>query len=298
MTINQIMLFLAIVKQKKFSRAANNMFISQSSLSKQIKAIETELDATLFSRDNHQVELTEAGKIFLPFAIKFLKDYSNMLYNLSLVSNAHQPIWTIKIGTLPVLGYSGLVNHLIGIELNNSQIHLDFVNREQSELLKMLDHNQIDFAIVRIEYLAPEHYDFIPLISEDLGVLCSSKSPIASKKTLALDDLANESFVLLNSTSGLHKLCIDAFRNAGFTPKVNYESSYHEVLLAIVNSSPNLTLLPKNLLNLKNSFKLKYIPLKEHITSTIALVSKKETKHNQKINTFQTLIKKYFKKSI
>jgi LysR family transcriptional activator of glutamate synthase operon len=298
MTFNQIMLFLAIVEQKKFSRAAENMFISQSSLSKQIKAIENELGSTLFFRDNHQIELTEAGKTFLPFAIKFLKDYSDMTYNLSFFNNNHKSIFTFRIGTIPVLGYLDLVNQLVNLELNNPNINIDFIEREQSELLKMLDRNQIDFAIVRIDYLPHDYYDFIPLISEDLGVLCSISCHLASKKILDLRDLKSESFVLPNSTSGLYKLYIDAFRNAGFTPKVNYVSSRHEILLSMVNNSLNLTLLPKNLLDLKNSRRIKYIPLNEHITSTIALVRKKETENNQKINTFQTMIKGHFKKSI
>jgi LysR family transcriptional activator of glutamate synthase operon len=296
MTFDQITFFLAIVKQQNFSHAADNMFISQSSLSKQIKAIENELGTSLFSRDTHRIELTEAGKIFLPFAIKFLKDYSDMVYNLSFFSNNQKSIFTIQVGTIPILGYSRLINQLINLELNNQNMHIDFVEREQSELLKMLDRNQIDFAIVRIDYLSPDVYNFFPLVCEDLGILCSVKCPLASKKILDLRDLENESFVLPNSTSGLYKLCIDAFRNAAFTPKVNYVSSRHEVLLAIVNNSTNLTLLPRNLLSLENKQKTRYIPLKQRLTSTIALVRKKETDNNQKINTFQTMIKEHFKK--
>jgi LysR family transcriptional activator of glutamate synthase operon len=295
MTFDQIMFFLAIVKQQNFTHAADNMFISQSSLSKQIKAIENELGVTLFSRDTHRIELTEAGKIFLPFAIKFLKNYSDMVYNLSFFSNNQKSIFTIRVGMIPILCYSGLINQLINLELNNPNMHLDFVEREQSELLKMLDRNQIDFAIARIDYLSPDDYNFLPLVSEDLGILCSVKCPWASKRILNLRDLEHESFVLPNSTSGLYKRCIDAFRNAGFTPKVNYVSSRHEVLLAMVNNSLNLTLLPKNLLSLEYSPKIKYIPLQEHLTSTIALVRNKETESNQKINAFQAMIKEHFK---
>jgi LysR family transcriptional activator of glutamate synthase operon len=295
MTFNQIMLFLAIVDQKNFIRAADNMFISQSSLSRQIKAIEDELNVTLFYRDSHQIELTEAGKTFLPFAIKFSKNYSDMVYNLSFHTNTHKSIITIQIGIIPILGYSSLINQLTNLELNNQNITINFIEREQSELLKMLDSNQIDFAIIRIDYLSPDNYDFTPLATEKIGVLCSVKYQPASKKPLDLHDLRNEFFVLLNSTSGLYKLYIEVFRSAGFTPKINYESSRHEILLAMVNNSTNLTLLPQNLLNTEYRRKIKYIPLKQYITSTIALVNKKAPANSQKVNTFQTIIKEYFK---
>jgi LysR family transcriptional activator of glutamate synthase operon len=295
MTHNQIMFFLAIVEQKNFYRAADNMFISQSSLSRQIKAIENELGVTLFYRNSHQIELTEAGKTFLPFAVKFSKDYSDMVYNLSFLSNTRKAVFTIKIGIIPVLSYSDLTNQLVNLQLNSQQINIDFIEREQSEVLKMLDGNQIDFAIIRTDYLSSDHYAFIPLAIEKIGALCSVKCHLASRKTLDLRDLKNECFVLLNSTSGLYKLYIDAFRNAGFTPKVDYESSRHELLLAMVNNSFNLTLLPKTLVTSKHSRKIKYISLKQQITSTIGLVRKKETPVSQKLNTFQTLIKKHFK---
>jgi DNA-binding transcriptional LysR family regulator len=298
MTFNQIMYFVAIAKQKKFSHAAANLFISQSSLSKQIKAIENELGTALFFRNNHQIELTEAGKAFLPFAIKFLKDYSDMLYNLSFFGNNQQSNFTVQVGMIPILCYSNLVNRLINLELDNQNIHVNYIEREQSELLKMLDHNLIDFAIARIDYLSPDNYNFVPLFNEELGIICSDNWRLASEKTLNLHDLENESFVLLNSTSGLYRLYIDAFRKARFTPKINYVNSRHEILLAMVNNSNNITLLPKNLLNMEISRTIKYIPLNEDITSTIALIQKKEPLSNQKNETFKFMVKQSFKEPL
>ena len=295
MTLNQIMYFLAIVEQKSFSHAAEKMFISQSSLSKQIKAIENELGVILFSRDNYQIELTDAGKAFLAFATQFSKEYSDMLYVLAPFSNIHKAAFTVQVGTIPVLCYSSLINHLINLESRHQNIHIDFVEREQTELLKMLDRNQIDFIIVRIDYLSPDEYDSIPLAIEELGVVCSAKSHWASKKRVNLRDLENEAFILLNNTSSLYQLCIDACRRAGFIPRVNYTSSRHEALLAMVNTGLGLTLLPQSLLDMENSQKLRFIPLTDNVTSTIALVRKKEMRNNQKNNHFQNIVKEYFK---
>lgn len=294
MTFNQILYFLAINEQKNFSRAAEKVFISQSSLSKQIKAIENELGVTLFSRGNYQVELTEAGKVFLSFAIKFSKDYSNMLENLSSFNNNQKSVLTIQIGTIPILCYSHLIKNMVNIELKNNLIHIDFVEREQNELLKMIDKGQIDFAIVRSDYLSPNFYHFTPLVTEEIGVFCSERYHLASKKILNLQDLKDEPFVLLNNTSSLYQLCIDACCKAGFTPKINYTSSRHEALLIMVNMHTCLTLLPKNLLNVEyNNNALKYIPLEDNITSSIALIRKKEAEFNDKNHTFQTFFK-YF----
>lgn len=74
MNTDQLEYFLAIVKYKSFTKAANEMFISQSSLSKKIKALENELGIELLNRGKSIIELTHAGKEVYDFAQSFLKN--------------------------------------------------------------------------------------------------------------------------------------------------------------------------------------------------------------------------------
>jgi len=294
MNLDQVTYFLAIVEQKNFTHAADQVLISQSSLSKQIKTLENELGVQLFSRCSYKIGLTEAGKAFLPFAKKFTRDYLDMMSHLSSFSNNDKP-FVINLGILPILSYPGLINGLANLEYNNQNIRIDLLEREQSELKKMLDRNQVDYALARIDYLSPDDYNFIQLTTEELGVLCPIKHHLSSKKVLSLQDLKDESFILLNSTSSLNKLCMEACNNAGFSPIVNYMSSRHEALLAMVNAGLGLTILPKSLLDTENSKNLRYIPLRENITSTIALIRKKDMNTNKKLSIFENIITKYFK---
>lgn len=79
MTLSQIMYFLAVVKYKTFTQASDELYISQSSLSKQIKALELELGHTLFNREAKENTLTAEGERFLVYANKFSKDYAAMM---------------------------------------------------------------------------------------------------------------------------------------------------------------------------------------------------------------------------
>ena len=65
MNLNQINYFLAICKTMNFTKAAHNLYISQTEVTKQIQLLETELGTKLFNRNNKQIELTEAGRFFL-----------------------------------------------------------------------------------------------------------------------------------------------------------------------------------------------------------------------------------------
>lgn len=294
MDFNQIVYFLAIVEQGSFTNAAYNVFISPSSLSKQIKALEVELGVRLFSRENYKIELTDAGKIFLPFAKKISQEYSNMLSGLTSLNSVNDSIVTVKIGTIPVLCCRSIIDKVANLESKNQNIHIDLLEREQSELIKLLDGNQIDFAIARIDYLSSDDFDFIPLETQEIGAICHINSRFASKMVLSLRELKDEPFLLLNSTSSLHRLCMESCKNAGFSPRINYLSSRHEALLAMINTGSGVTLLPKSLLDPQHKKNLKYIPLKEKIYSTIAIIRKKDMKINKKIINFQTIIRENF----
>lgn len=79
-TIEQLKYFLAVEKYKNFSVASYELCISQSSLSKQIKALENELDTILFDRTTRNITLTDTGKDFLIYAKNSIKSYDNIIH--------------------------------------------------------------------------------------------------------------------------------------------------------------------------------------------------------------------------
>lgn len=79
-TIEQLKYFLAVEKYKNFSVASYELCISQSSLSKQIKALENELDTILFDRITRNITLTDTGKEFLIYAKNSIKSYDNIIH--------------------------------------------------------------------------------------------------------------------------------------------------------------------------------------------------------------------------
>ena len=85
MTFEQIKSFLAIVKYNHFTLASQELYISQSSISKHIKSLEKELGVELFNRQHRSVRLTEAGEEFYKFASKSMTNYNNILFFLSTI---------------------------------------------------------------------------------------------------------------------------------------------------------------------------------------------------------------------
>lgn len=100
MEIKQVQYFLAIVETGSFSAAADNLYISQSSLSKQIIALEKSLDVQLFDRSKRKVSLTEAGIVFEKHAHTFNELYKSMLVD---VGEFRKTSPEISIAAIPVI---------------------------------------------------------------------------------------------------------------------------------------------------------------------------------------------------
>lgn len=99
MEINKLRTFVEVATTSSFSDAATKLFINQSSVSKQIKSLEKEINCQLFTRANRQVTLTKYGKMLLPVAQKMLKLNNQFLSDLKKYQQAQEK--KITIGVLP-----------------------------------------------------------------------------------------------------------------------------------------------------------------------------------------------------
>ncbi|WP_288622848.1 LysR family transcriptional regulator [uncultured Streptococcus sp.] len=104
MELNQVKEFIALTKTENYLEAAENLFISQSSLSKHIKSLEAELGTTLFDRTTRQVKLNEVGKVFLKYTQQLIDvryQCNTALINLKDAEEQSLTIGSIKIEVKP-----------------------------------------------------------------------------------------------------------------------------------------------------------------------------------------------------
>lgn len=173
-TIEQIQYFLAIKEFNGFSNAANELCISQSSLSKQIKSLENELDTKLFERTSRVIKLTPAGEDFFMYAQKFLDDYNNIFTKMKKHSLSNKN--KLNIGTIAVLTQYGLTSTLAKFKSKYPQVDLHILEDENDAVLNMLENSKIDLAIVRDFNLSKDLFNVIHLADDKLVVVTSSSN--------------------------------------------------------------------------------------------------------------------------
>jgi len=201
MTITQIRYFLETANCGSFKQASEKLFISHQALNKQIKAMESEVGSELFDRSSKKgLTLTEAGEILFTAWSKVLPTHDAALSNVAALRTQKQNLITIGIQDIRNLRYSCLEMFQLCAQ-SNSDIQFQYKIGAPDQLLAQLDHNQIDMAILLT--LSVDDIDCYPhLLLDDFHdkpvIAVSNSHPLSKRSTLSLEDLANETFVLID----------------------------------------------------------------------------------------------------
>lgn len=286
-TIEQIQYFLAIKKYNGFSLAASELCISQSSLSKQIKALENELDTVLFDRSSRITKLTAAGEEFFIYAEKFWNDYNNIIQNMKKYSNSKKTV--LKLGAIAVLTQYGLTSAIASFKNKYPNTDINIFEDENDAILNMLSKGEIDIAIARDFNISRELFDIITLAKDELVVITSNNHPFAKKKYISFSDLKDEKFIVC-SKSGVYDLCVKECSKLGFTPNVIHNISKIETILGLVSEGLGITLMVNTVLKPFTNSNISVHQLKNPIISDLALVTHKNASKDKELELFKKFI--------
>lgn len=256
MEIRQLKYFIKVSETLNFSNAAKALFITQSTLSQQIRQLEQEMDTQLFLRDKHTVCLTEAGKELLPYARQTLYA-SNACFDR--ISDLHN----FKGGTLNIgVTYSFspiLTETLLAFIKLYPQVKLNIHYKPMAELMNMLERYEIDFVLAFKPTSRSEHIESHVLFNNHLAVIVRNEHPLASKSKISLSELENYEIAL--PAKGLQARSTFEMECADYITKLNIRLELNEVniLLKLIKQSNMVTILSEA--TIYNEKGIKAIPL-------------------------------------
>ena len=188
MELRQLKYFITSADMLNFTEAARQCFITQSTLSQQIKQLETELGVQLFERIGKRVFLTETGRDFLPYARQTVADAD---YGVQRIKD----IEDLKTGRLCIgttFGLSALITDAIArFSEQYPEIHLEVMFLKQDELIEAVRERKVDFALT---FEMMEKDDLLteqPVKTYHLCAIVSDQNPLAQQATVSLRQLAD-----------------------------------------------------------------------------------------------------------
>jgi LysR family transcriptional regulator, transcription activator of glutamate synthase operon len=289
MEMKQVEYFLAVAEFRSFSVAADNLYVSQSSLSKQIMALEKELGVALFDRSKRSITLTEAGETFRNHAHRLNDEYKALISSLKEYKSAV----SLSIVAIPVIAQYGITSYIAQFQTAYPNVHLMLEEREASTILPALNNHQFDLAFIRDNYLDSKQYQILEVNTDKFVVALSLKHPLASRTSISLSELANENFIMFDKGTIVHELAVDACHKVGFEPRIFYASLRVESILGLVASQSGIALIMEKIFQYHKHPDVIAIPLTEIVESKIVLAYPKDKKLSAPAKNFWKFIRDY-----
>ena len=219
MTIQNLRYFKAVADQKNFTRAAQELFVSQPSLSHAIRELEKEFGVQLTIRKSRGLELTKQGEQFLEFVTNYLQYTDYVERSLHSLAPEHRKL---RIGTPPMLSVTFYGDWVREIQSKIGEIEFQLVVGGSNYLRSSLRNRELDCAIIPWDDHPSDRYISIPLRKERYVCCMARNHPLASREILSVKDLVYEPIAILDKS----------FQNNDFTRR----------MFAMYNAKPNVVL--------------------------------------------------------
>lgn len=233
----QVEYFLELCRTLNFTKAANNLFVSQPAVSKQISALEKELGVQLFLRDHKVCQLTPAGEIIYKFLERTVCDYKKTL------KEAHELIkgetQSITIGFLEGWDLSRYLPKITKLLLGKyPDITINFVSYNYERLNEEIENKNIDIGIS----LSDNFYNIAKakkkgLTSIPVLLFFSASHPFANKNNIQMSDFKNETFFVFSNQSKMSSKdkVVEICKIHGFIPYVSVVPNIESMMLNVQN---------------------------------------------------------------
>ena len=202
-SLKQMRAFVAVAHAGSFTRAAEQLFITQSALSSLIRNLEAELQLRLLDRTTRRLELTEAGAELLQSLEQLLGDIDRMTSDLRDVSAIRRG--RVRIGATPLLASTFIPAAIMAFHQQHPGITVRVMDDPAAQLLQALRDGDIDLMVATLDAEHPELASTV-LLSDTMVLVCHLDHPLAKKAEVTWDDVSAEPLVALRKGSGLRAI--------------------------------------------------------------------------------------------
>jgi LysR family transcriptional regulator, hydrogen peroxide-inducible genes activator len=232
---------VALAELRHFGRAAAACFVSQPTLSTQIRKLEEELGVSLVERAPRKVMLTPAGREIAERAGRIVADVEQLR---EVARRSQDPqAGTVRLGIFPTLGPYLLPHVVRSIRSTFPRLELLLVEEKSDVLLARIRDGRLDAALLALPLHDDQlHAEF--LFEEPFLLAVPGQHPLAKRDSLCLGDLADERLLLLEDGHCLRDQALDVCQLAGSGEMTGFQATSLETLRQMVAANVGVTLLP------------------------------------------------------
>jgi LysR family hydrogen peroxide-inducible transcriptional activator len=241
MNLQSLRYLAALNKQKHFGKAAEACFVSQPTLSMQIKKLEDELDLKLIERTNKSMLFTEAGKLIVAHAQRVLDEVQQIKDTARSIKDPCSGI--IKLGIIPTLAPYLLPQIMPALKKHFPYLHYYLIEEKTSILVQQLHEGTIDACFLATT-VASSKTCAHTLFKEPFLLAVSKTHPLAKQKHVTEKTLNHKELLLLEEGHCLREQALEVCENANAAESKSFRGTSLETIRHMVSSGEGMTLIP------------------------------------------------------
>ena len=301
MDLFQLECFISVKKNKSFSLAADELFISQSCISKHIAKLEKELSMKLFYRNPNGITLTEAGKELYTSAQLIIAEYYSVKKRLeSLCSNGIDS--TLNISS---------INHLCKIDLKkplslflekHNNVKIQISEGDTRKVMNDLINSKADIGVIayckspfngyhNLKDFPIESFSFDTLIKDEYYLAVNENHPFANEENITWEQLSKTNLILLDDSYSINFLVKNCFSSLGLSPNISAEIANSDVIMGLINENCGVSLFSSQVIDQQSN--IRKVKLKNPISRDTTLVTPNKI-NSSTLKAFKDTVLKYY----
>ena len=277
MELRQLQYFVKVARKEHFTKAAEELHVAQSAVSRQIHQLEEELGISLFVQVGRNVQLTPAGKLFLNRIETILTDLEKSVLEIRELLDPE--LGEIRLGFPHSLGVNLVPSVVAQFRQEHPNVKFKFKQGKFNSLINDVVNKEVDLTLISP---FPESHVQVTgelLITEELFAILPPNHILSEYQALRLEQLRDETFVLFSEGYSLRPIVMDACLKAGFKPTIGFEGEETDTIRGLVAAGMGVSLLPEMaLVEISPLQPVKIKVTDPQVTRTIGLIRRSNEK--------------------
>lgn len=267
MDIEKFRTFLTAARCGSFSQAAEELYLTTSTVSKHIAALEAELGTELFRRTPRQAVLTDSGRDCLEPARRMVEEYDALM---------EKTRGSARLEVLCIPNQYLLMPCMEGFHRACPSVSVELRECHGLAILRAMENGEAELAFVGSLYCRGDSFEQYLFSMTRLGAVLPAEHPLAKRETVSLRELRGEKFFLMAPETGLYQVYVDLCRRAGFEPRV-VSSKTREDVLVMLAASGGVSLFSEGEIDAFSGWEnVRFVPLEEEYYSGVAMIRRKD----------------------
>ena len=208
----RLQVFYTVTKRLNFTKAAEELFISQPAVTKHIKELEDQFNLALFNRKGNRIVLSPAGEILLKHTERLQEIYRQIEFDLNQFNETQKG--TLHIGSSTSITQYILPPLLAQFHSTHQDVKVQLLNGNSEQIEQALMNKDIELGIIESKSKRRE-INYTPFLKDEIVLVCSSKNQLIKNDEINPEDLKNIQLLLREPGSGTLEVIADALKQKG-----------------------------------------------------------------------------------